>query len=222
MKEDVMKKTVKRVKITTVLFLCVILAFGCFVACDAACVHDWEIVKSTQSGTVYECRKCKDINEYNLEFNTVYTYTTTEIIIPETLSVEELKQTLPVAYSIPFEIREIMEQIKPIDTVEKFKIVFEKYVELGKLEYTFVADDERYVIPVSKPCDSISVTNGDEFYILTVTSKSGEESMEITKTEQTVSFYDDHCIRICFTDGKIQYRITYLRDIEIVFNFEMS
>lgn len=218
----IMKKFVK-LAIAAILSLCATTsAFACSPN-DIECEHDWAIVKSTQIKTVYECSKCSDTKEDKLEFGVNYMYTATEIIVPETLSTEELNRTLPSAVSTPVEVRETMEQIGTIDTVEKYKIVLNKYIETGNLNYSETVDGGTIRVNVEKICDGMSLADNGETYLLMIINENVETNGEIAKSEDSNVLFEATQGRqkLYFSGGKIQYKVTYLNDIEIIFNYEI-
>lgn len=199
-----------------------------FASCGKSdnCAHEWSLIQSTQEKTVYECTKCKRSKEFNLEFDKAYTYTNTEIIIPETLTIEELVRTIPTDWYSYLTIS-LREEIGEIDTVDKFKIVLNELIKTGNLHFRVVTDSGILVIYVENPIQSISITDKENTYVLNVIYKEGfeedEPSGEFDKNENTstlMSYSDYETLR--FIDGKIQYSIYYLCDIEIIFNFEIS
>lgn len=215
------------------IFICfaMLLSFSLsFIACENTpdetgeepCEHTWVTLQSTQEKTVYECEKCKTTKEYCLVFDKPYTYTKTEIIIPESLTLEELKQTLPInSYAgLPLEI---MEQVGTIDTVEKFKIVLNALIKTGDLNFKISNENGSSAIEVQKPFDKITVSNEETNYVLTVgITGYDDQSVTIEKENDTPNFLvDGDYSRLRFMDGKIQYSITYLKGIEIIFNFEI-
>lgn len=218
-----MKKIFKSA-ITAILSICVVLsAFACATN-EIECEHDWVLIETTQVKTVYECSKCAETKEYNLEFGVKYAYTTTEIIIPETLSIEELKLTLPATVSRPAEVRETMDQIGTLDTVEKYKTVLNKYIETGELQCTVTIDiGKTYSYYLRKPCDGMSVTDNGESYVLTVISDANEASEEVAKAGDSNVLYEDEYgyQKINFLDGKIQVIVKYLSGIDVIFNYEI-
>lgn len=197
-----------------------------FIACentsDEPCKHTWVTLQSTQEKTVYECEKCQTTKEYYLVFDKTYTYTKTEIIVPETLTLEELNQTLPIGSHVrlPFEIKE---QVGTIDTVEKFKIVLNALIETGEFNFRISNENGYIAIEVQKPFDKITVSNEETNYVLTVgITGYDDQSSSIEKENDTPNFIvDSDYSRLRFMDGKIQYSITYLKNIEVIFNFEI-
>lgn len=214
-------------KIFSILIcLITLLSVVCgFCACDSNsnntpndnCIHTWALKQATQQKTIYECSKCNEPKEFNLSFDKNYIYTETQIEIPQGLSLEQLIQTLPtnIMSVIPLEIRE---QVGTIDTVDEFKLIIKEAIKTGKLNAHF--DD--IIISVANVIERISVSDNSQTYILKVKLiGQDEESIEISKTENTtqllaLSEYQE----LRFIDGKIQYVITYLKDIKIIFNFE--
>lgn len=210
--------------ICSIGFLSFIFAFvGCDSASNNTCAHDWAIKQSTQEKTAYECSKCMQPKEFQLAFDQKYVYAETKIITPETLSIEELKQTLPtnIMNHIPLEIKQ---QVGTIDNDEEFKIILNEAIKTNQLQfYPNNEGDGQTVIEVRNNLEYITVTDGVDFYTLKVKPVGqDEESIEITKLENsstllTLSNYQS----LRFLDGKIQYIITYLSNIEIIFNFEI-
>ena len=214
-----MKKT-----LTFIYAIAVFFIVFCFNACDSNfndtpnnCDHTWILEQATQQKTIYECSKCNEPKEFNLDFDETYIYTETEIEIPQDLSLEELKETLSmnIMSSIPFEVRE---QIGIIDTVDEYKLVLNEAIKTGHLNVYF----EDTAINVVNMIESISVADNSQSYILKIKPiEHDEDNIEIPKVENTtqllaLSEYQE----LRFFDGKIQYVVTYLKDIKIIFNFE--
>lgn len=104
-------------------------------------------------------------------------------------------------------------------------MVLNEAIKTGHLNVTFDnGDNSDIVVNVVNVIESISVTDSSQSFVLKVKSiEQNEENMEVPKVENTtqllaLSEYQE----LRFLDGKIQYVITYLEDIKIIFNFECN